>query len=47
MSGEEKTKGDKMAKIISVACLSEIFCILKHLVFLLSAVGFGLFAGDD
>lgn len=33
MFGEEKTKGDKMAKIISAACLSEKFSILKHLVF--------------
>lgn len=37
MFGEEVTEGDVTEKIISAACLSEKFCILKHLVFQLSA----------
>lgn len=37
MFGEEVTEGDIMENIISAACLSEKFCILKRLVSQLSA----------
>lgn len=47
MFGEEKIKEDKMAKIISAACLSEKILHFKTSCLLIICLDFGLFSGDD